>query len=175
MLLTVAAKLDIDVWAADVAQVYGHTKIPDDHPPIYMRPPKEVRKTHDEVWRLRCALYGLEEAGRLFYMQLRGKLQTIGFQESRIFAATYAMHGKKWNARMSKFERKGIQFYVATWVDDIFLICPDDDLRREVMDHIKTVFKIGAEDRIQTTLVSKSQEIEKPKRFLYRAAQKFEP
>lgn len=152
MLLTVAAKLDIDVWAADVAQAYGHTKIPDDHPPIYMRPPKEVRKTHDEVWRLRCALYGLEEAGRLFYMQLRGKLQTIGFQESRIFAATYAMHGKKRNARMSKFERKGIQFYVATWVDDIFLICPDDDLRREVMDHIKTVFKIGAEDRIQTTL-----------------------
>ena len=103
ILLTVAAKLDIDVWAADIAQAYPHTKIPEDHPPIYMQPPKEVRTTPDEIWRLLCALYGLEEAGRLFYIQLRAEFLAMGFKESKIYAATYTLNGKTQEDKLSKF------------------------------------------------------------------------
>ena len=151
ILLTIAAILDIDVWAADIAQAYPHTMVPENHPPIYMQPPKEVRTTPDEIWRLLCALYGLEEAGRLFYLQLRAEFLAMGFRESKIYAATYTLSNTQ-ESQLSKFELNGAWCLVATWVDDIFMICPDENLRQRIMSYIKLTFKIGAESKIKTTL-----------------------
>ena len=64
-----AAKLDLDVWLADAKQAYLGTWLPADHPPVYIHPPKCARRTPDETWQSLVAIYGMEIAGRLFYLR----------------------------------------------------------------------------------------------------------
>lgn len=66
LLLTLAASLDMPLATRDVSQAYVCTT----HPllrEVYVTPPKEARPHPDELWRLCRPLYGLPEAGAMWY------------------------------------------------------------------------------------------------------------
>lgn len=66
LLLTLAASLDMPIATRDVSQAYVCTV----HPllrEVYVIPPKEAGAHVDELWRLRRPLYGLPEAGAMWY------------------------------------------------------------------------------------------------------------
>lgn len=66
LLLTLAASLDLPLATRDVSQAFVCTT----HPllrEVYVTPPKEARAHPDELWRLCRPLYGLPEAGAMWY------------------------------------------------------------------------------------------------------------
>lgn len=66
LLLTLAASLDLPLATRDVSQAFVCTT----HPllrEVYITPPKEARAHPDELWRLCRPLYGLPEAGAMWY------------------------------------------------------------------------------------------------------------
>ena len=152
ILLTVAAVLDLDVWIADAKQAYLGTWLPSDHPPVYIRPPPCARRTGDEIWQSFVAIYGMEIAGRLFYLRVKNALVALGMIESRIFQATYRYSGKTHIAQLSKFSSNEATIYIATHVDDFLFVSTNDDFRRQFMDELKVHFTFGSEDRITTLL-----------------------
>jgi hypothetical protein len=114
---------------------------------------------------------GLEEAGRLFYLQLRAEFLTMGFKESKIYAATYTLNGKTQEDKLSKFDLNGTWCLVATWVDDIFMICPNETLRQKIMSFIKLTFKI-ANQKLKRHSVWRSYVTDPKGRYQYLVEQK---
>lgn len=152
ILLTVAARLDLDVHLADAKQAYLGTWLPHDHPAVYIRPPKCVRRTPDEIWQSLVAIYGMEIAGRLFYLRVKRALIAAGMIESRIFQATYRYSGKTHVARLSKFTSEEVTIFIATHVDDFMFVSTNEEFRKKFMDELKVTFTFGSDDQISTLL-----------------------
>ena len=152
MLLTIAAVLDIDVWFGDAKQAYLGTWLPDDHPPVYIRPPKCARRSFDEIWQSFVAIYGMEIAGRLFYLRVKNALVALGMIESTIFQATYRYSGKTCVARLSKFTLEDVQIFIATHVDDFIFVSTNDEFRLKLMKELSMTFTFGTDDQISTLL-----------------------
>ena len=152
MLLTIAAVLDLDVWLADAKQAYLGTWLPDDHPPVYIHVPRCARNNPKEIWQSLVAIYGMEIAGRLFYLRVKKALIQLGMTESKIFQATYRFDGETRLARLSKFSNDSVQIFIATHVDDFIFVSTDDSFRKRIMEELKMTFTFGSNDLITTLL-----------------------
>ena len=96
---------------------------------VHVEPPKEFKK-QGRVWRLRKGLYGLREASRLWFKELSAYLITKGGQKML-----------RDNAVFLFFRNGKLAGIVCVHVDNI-IATGDDEFHIEVIDGIKTRFKI---------------------------------
>ncbi|KAI5449157.1 hypothetical protein NCC49_005244, partial [Naganishia albida] len=79
IMLAIAASMDLEIQQADVKGVYLNGTLDVD---TYMRYPTSVTPSPGcDALKLSKALYGLKQAGRLWWKELGGKLEQLGFSK----------------------------------------------------------------------------------------------
>jgi hypothetical protein len=76
LIMTILLNLDnkqIDYTAAFMQAPINHD--------VYVEMPK-LFQVHGKVWKLKCALYGLKDAPRAYFLHTKGKLEELGFRQS---------------------------------------------------------------------------------------------
>jgi hypothetical protein len=86
MLLAMASKFNWPVASFDVKSAFLHSDIDYD---VYIRPPPGVNVTPGCVLKLRKALYGTKQASRCWWLHLKSRLASIGFQPNLEDQSTY--------------------------------------------------------------------------------------
>ena len=80
LLLAISATLDWEVHIIDVDSAFLNSDLPPDQEVFLAQPPGYVVEgKEDHVWLLLKGLYGLKQAGHLWYQKLKGILFEIGF------------------------------------------------------------------------------------------------
>lgn len=102
---------------------------------VYVRPPKE-RRVKGILWLLRKRAYGLTDASRGFYLELRVTLIDLGCKQSRFDFAVYLWFG-------STGELEGM---VCTHVDDMLHGSGTTEFHKCVMKPLKEKFRFGSEE-----------------------------
>lgn len=107
--MVAAVQLKLQVNAMDVSSAYLHLKLPN---PIYVRPPNDVEGIEKgEIWRLRKALYGLQNSGREWYLTIYNILTTtLKFRESKLARGIFLLN-----------TQNGGKIHVALYVDDLLV------------------------------------------------------
>ena len=100
---------------------------------IFLRPPKDICGKN-EVWALQKCLYGLNDAPRSWYNNVKKALLTLGGKQSLFDGALFI-----WRKEDGKLN--GI---LGMHVDD-FVYAGTESFKLEVIEKIKTMFKIGDE------------------------------
>lgn len=77
ILLTIVALFDYDLRQFDVSAAYLHGKIDGE---VYMEPPPGYER-ENSVWYLLKGLYGLKQAGRIWYEQLKADMEALDFTQ----------------------------------------------------------------------------------------------
>ena len=131
-LLAIAAMNGWVVHQMDVKSAYLYGKLSDDEV-IYMRPPTHVQLKGlrpGNVLRLRVAIYGLKQSGRCWYATFLNALVSIGLKRSEHDHALFYRH-----------HDKRISSYLASHVDDLTLIAPDDRSMETFKRRVKAKFE----------------------------------
>ncbi|KAJ1305493.1 hypothetical protein OPQ81_000500 [Rhizoctonia solani] len=76
ILMGIATSEDLILIQLDIKTAFLHGILDEE---IYMEPPEGFEDDKNYVWRLNKAFYGLKQAARAFYQQLRKVLEKIGF------------------------------------------------------------------------------------------------
>ena len=98
---------------------------------VFVKPPKEAKT--DKVWKLRKAVYGLNEASRFWYNRVKDEMIKIGFTRSKYDEALfYCKEGGQ------------LQGIIAIHVDD-FLFGGTKKFHETKMSRLRTIFYIGTE------------------------------
>jgi len=99
---------------------------------IYITPPKGLEHliTPGKVMKLKKAVYGLSQSGRVFYKQLIGQIQ--GFKSDRI-----SVKSATEDNCIHIIRRGESMIIVATVVDDMFQVTNDPEFLTEFNDYIK--------------------------------------
>jgi hypothetical protein len=96
---------------------------------IYMRQPEGFSDGTDKVLRLRKTLYGLKQSGRVWNRRLRSYLQSIGFTQLIMDTCIYI-----------RLTHDGFDI-IATWVDDLYILCTTDKRLLKVKSEINSEFE----------------------------------
>jgi hypothetical protein len=83
----------------------------------------------DYVLRLTKNMYGLKQAGRNWYQGLHDELLTIGFKQSKVDKCLFICSG----------------CIIVAYVDDCLLFSKDNSILDNVLNHLRTTFKITSE------------------------------
>ena len=83
VLLALAAQRDWEIDQIDVVGAYLNAKLEDE---VYMEPPHGVLNDEERgrVCRLRKGLYGLKQAGRMWYRMMAATFTSLGFKVSKL-------------------------------------------------------------------------------------------
>ena len=105
LILSTIANLEFQLQGCDISSAFLQGQPLDRQ--VFMNPPKEFR-TPGKVWLLKKPVYGLADAGRLWYRRLRDEILNSGCTELTGDAACFLYHN---NGRL--------QGIIGTHVDDI--------------------------------------------------------
>ncbi|TFY73927.1 hypothetical protein EWM64_g10084 [Hericium alpestre] len=75
-LLTLAAKEDLEVHQMDVKTAYLHGELKEE---IYLQPPAGFSMPKGKVWKLIKSVYGLKQAGRVWYLHIKSEFEKLGY------------------------------------------------------------------------------------------------
>lgn len=110
VLLAMAAQQDMNVKQLDVDSAYLYGRLDEE---IYLEQPEGFRQTGGDggrlVCRLRKAIYGLKQAGRVWWKLIDSELKSIGFENSDQDVCIY------------KRRQDGDLLLMAIYVDDIVI------------------------------------------------------
>lgn len=111
-LLAYAAMCDFEIHQVDVKTAFLNGDLEET---IYMRQPKGyvVKGKEDHVWKLNKTLYGLKQAGRVWYHKLRDSLLDIGFKTCTVDPCVFIRYTPN----------SGSLSIIFAHVDDLGLIC----------------------------------------------------
>ena len=100
---------------------------------VYLKPPPEYYDGH--IWKLNKTVYGLSDAARNWYNQVREQLLELGLKLSPYDSAlfSYVKEGK-------------LLGIICLYVDD-FLFCGTEDFRKNVIPKIQHRFAVGSEEQ----------------------------
>ena len=99
---------------------------------VYLRPPGDVC-SRNLLWKLKCCIYGLNDAPRSWYNKVKSELMELKGKPSTYDPALYIW--QKGN------ELIGL---LGSHVDD-FLFCGTREFHIDIISNIKQTFKISAE------------------------------
>ena len=99
---------------------------------VLVRPPKEFRKNDEEVWRLKKAAYGLNDAARNWYNTIKKKLLELGCTMLKLDSSAYLFHDE--NGKLAGL--------VIVHVDDI-LLGGNEQFRTQVLEGLIKAFHMG--------------------------------
>ncbi len=128
ILITLAVNNDWTLKTTDIKSAFLQGKLLERE--VYVTPPREAQSGSWKVWKLKKALYGLNDAARQFYMSVEEQLYKLGLKRCSTDPALFI-----WE---QKGEVKGL---LATHVDD-FMHCgvPEFD---DIMDRLRKRFIAG--------------------------------
>ena len=75
-ILALAAEMDLEVHQLDVKTAYLNGVLDEE---IFLEPPEGFKSRDGIVWRLKKSLYGLKQAGRVWYKRIRREIESLGF------------------------------------------------------------------------------------------------
>ena len=128
LLLSLASTYGWEIKTLDVQNAYLQGEDLDRE--VYMEPPPEANKS-DKIWRLRKAVYGMNDAGRRWFFRVRTVLKDMGWSQCKLDSCFFytlvgdVLHG-----------------VVILWVDDFFFAC-NPSTEKSLVDGIEKQFKIG--------------------------------
>uniref|UniRef100_A0A0G4FIF6 Reverse transcriptase Ty1/copia-type domain-containing protein n=1 Tax=Chromera velia CCMP2878 TaxID=1169474 RepID=A0A0G4FIF6_9ALVE len=102
--------IKLSMKKADITQAYLQADLPPDRE-VWAIPPPDHPSFGQFLWRLRKAVYGMPDAGKIFEKHLRTVLLAVGWEES-LFHGLFFLRGEDG-------ELRGI---IATYVDDLFIL-----------------------------------------------------
>ena len=129
-ILAIISSFDWTVNSFDVKAAFLQGKELDRE--LYLRPPKQANAP-GKLWRLRRCVYGLNDASRYWYMRIREELLKLNCQCSQADPSVFF------------FRSSGLEGLMISHVDD-FIWAGTNKFVSEVIDRIKTIFSISAED-----------------------------
>ena len=103
---------------------------------LYLRPPKEKR-IKGKVWKMRKRAYGLTDASRGFYLELRKTLVELGCKQSKYDPAMYLYSDQDGH----------LEGLILTHVDDLLHGSGGNNFYKNVMKPLKEKFKFGSEEK----------------------------
>ena len=89
--LAIAANENWDIISADIRSAFLQGKTLDRK--VYVVPPPEAN-VKGVLWLLEKAAYGLVDGSRLFYLELKAKLEGLGMKEVSSDSGLFTMHLK---------------------------------------------------------------------------------
>ena len=98
---------------------------------IYMKPPPGYERADGKVWLLLKSLYGLKQAGRNWNNLIHSELLAQGFVPIDEDACVYIRHNGD-----------GDVVLLLLYVDDILVSASNVDLLRELVDYLRSNFKL---------------------------------
>ena len=126
VLLSYAAANDYHIEQMDVKTAFLYGEL---HEEIYLEPPEGTRADERKVWKLKKAIYGLKQAPKQWNMTLGKVLQKMKFEKLRSDEAIFR--------RMSENP-----FIIASYVDDLLLICESMEEIEIVKQNLKASFEM---------------------------------
>ena len=128
LLLALAASKGWDIKTIDVQNAYlqGENLTRE----IYMEPPPEA-KVQGKIWKLKKAVYGINDAGRRWYFRVGRAMQNIGWEQSKLDSCFFFHH-----------KEDSLDGLVILWVDDFFLAC-SAECEKKVTADIEAQFRVG--------------------------------
>ena len=125
LVLTIIAAKGWDPSSIDITRAFLKGKPIDRE--VFLIPPKEA-KDKDKLWKLRKCVYGLSDAGRLWYVSLKEKLLSLNTKISRFY----------WQIN------EKLEGIIAIHVDD-FIYGGTPKFLNEVIEGIKAIFPVSSE------------------------------
>jgi hypothetical protein len=107
MLLSIAASKGWQIQSGDVKNAYLQGEELERE--VFMEPPREAKKPNI-IWKLKKAVYGMNDAGRRWFFKVEGALVSMGCNQSKLDHCLF-------NYKDSEGNVAGI---LLVWVDDIF-------------------------------------------------------
>ena len=128
MLLSIAATKDWKVKSGDVKNAYLQGELLDRD--VFMEPPHEQKKP-GYIWKLRKAVYGMNDAGRKWYFKVEETLSKLGCKKSQLDHCLF-----------TSWLNNNLAGIILVWVDDIFFAgC--EEFEEKVMAEVGKEFLIG--------------------------------
>ena len=81
ILLAYAAIKNLPLRHVDVITAFLNGKLPEE---LYMSPPDGWNTMSNDIWRLQRAVYGLKQAGRMWYIELKKFFAELNFERSSL-------------------------------------------------------------------------------------------
>ncbi|THH12524.1 hypothetical protein EW146_g7607 [Bondarzewia mesenterica] len=126
-ILALAAEMDLEVHQLDVKTAYLNGILKEE---IYLEPPEGFKPTNGTVWKLNRSLYGLKQAGRVWYQRMRSEFETLGFNVCDSDPCMF-------------FKRNGESLTViAVYVDDMVVASTSLEDLQEAKSLLKKAFNI---------------------------------
>ena len=141
ILLSICAKSNLIFRTIDINSAYLYADIDKE---IYMNIPEGYNGnfTKGDVLKLEKGLYGLKQAGKLWYEELRNTILSIGFKQSIFDPGLY-----------NKIIDCNKYLHIAVYVDDIFMVGTDLDTIHEFISTIKRYYQLK-EGKIPSELLN---------------------
>lgn len=138
VLLAIGAAYKAHVHSVDVTQAFLYGDISEE---IYVKPPPGV--THGgrpgQVWRLRKSLYGTKQAPAIWQAHLTRTMAGLGLQPTKADPCVFV-------------KRSGSKFlFVGVHVDDLIIVCNDDEMLASFKDGVKTKYKLTDQGPLNNT------------------------
>lgn len=131
-LLALAASEKLDVYQLDIDSAYLYGELDEE---IYMKQPEGFvdAKHPDWVLRLKRALYGLKQSGRVWNSEIHRYLLGLGFVQNPADPCIYSI-----------IHKDGTKSYLGLYVDDIIICCCGRDYMNWIV--MKLEKKYGVKD-----------------------------
>ena len=129
--LAIAAANDYELSSVDINQAYLQGNLEE---PLYMRMPpglpRQDKGGHKLIAKLRRSLYGLKQAGRIWFDLLKGVLMEWGFVQSKIDVCLYT------------YTKREDLLWLLIWVDDIICLTNNTAVRTRFVADIERRFAL---------------------------------
>ncbi|XRB16060.1 retrovirus-related Pol polyprotein [Pseudoscourfieldia marina] len=97
---------------------------------IYMRPPKGTNYGPNKICRLLKSLYGLKQAGRNWYLDLKDYLVELGFKPGEVDIGMYSAVGTE------------NEIWILVYVDDIIFASKNEQTKDIFAGHLRKKYRI---------------------------------
>jgi len=115
---------------------------------IFMRIPEGVNSKEGEVWLLHKALYSLKQASREWYLKMKGKLEELGFKQSK---ADHGIFTKVCDRKI---------FIIAVYIDNFLLFSKLISKIKDIKDKLGKIFKMKDLDEARWILQIKIKKLD---------------
>ncbi|TFY76618.1 hypothetical protein EWM64_g7394 [Hericium alpestre] len=129
-LLALTTKEDLEVHQMDVKTAYLHGELEEE---IYLQPPTGFGVPEGKVWKLIKSVYGLKQAGRVWYLRIKSEFEKLGYTRIDSDHSFFT----KWACEDSTI------LYAAIYVDDIILISNSMDTLLKAKEALKCLFNMS--------------------------------
>ena len=130
--LAISSSLGYEIKTTDIKSAFLQTNRLKRE--VFIKPPKEAKVTRGRIWKLKTALYGLNDAALQFFLTVRQLLVDLKMEQSKIDPALffYRRNGKLLGS-------------ICLHVDD-FLHAGNEQFEKAIMERVCKRFKAGKQE-----------------------------